>query len=80
LELLLNISPVHISKSMLYDSEWGNTNRGTLVMATGAGKTILSAAITAQIKVPTISTLTHLTFWNKQPVFMKIHWGSKLGK
>lgn len=29
-------------------------SRATLVMATGAGKTILSAAITAQIRVPTI--------------------------
>jgi len=55
LDLSLNVTPRPYQQkacSMIVNGDI--PNRATLVMATGAGKTILSAAITAQLKVPTV--------------------------
>lgn len=81
LELLLNISPRSYQQkacSMIANGEI--PNRGTLVMATGAGKTILSAAITAQIKVPTIFYTYSLDLLEQTARVYEDTLGIKIGK
>lgn len=55
-------------------------NRATLVMATGAGKTILSATITSQIKVPTIFYTYSLDLLEQTVRVYEEALGVKIGK
>lgn len=81
LDLSLNVTPRPYQQkacSMIVNGDI--PNRATLVMATGAGKTILSAAITAQIKVPTIFYTYSLDLLEQTVRVYEEVLGTKIGK